>query len=138
MLWNEPKRLPDGSVEPRTGQPQSAEEYDRWSLHFPDPQAPTTHLVVYHWEDSPNSPRSPRRIVFDCPPKSETGKPAEITKPEPQGNESRRKELNAMSRPSLATAYGVAGLGDLPDKMSQMKAIAAILDAESKGATANV
>lgn len=132
MLWNSPKSLPDGSAESRIGQPQSSEEYARWCVHFPDPQAPTTHAVVYRWEDGSN-PRAPRQIVFDCVPKTEAGKPVEeVTPITAPANESRRKTLMGLSRPDLATVYGVVGLGNLPDKLSSPKAIAAILEAESK------
>lgn len=132
MLWNDPKKREDGTREPRVGQPQSSEEYARWCEHLPDPGAPSTHVVVYRWEDSPNK-SSPRRLVIDCPPKSEAGKvPVTITPEPPAPNEARRKQLAAMDRPNLATAYGIAGLGSLPEKMNATKAIAAILEAEAK------
>lgn len=132
MLWNEPKRKPDGAVESRIGQPQGFEEYARWCEQFPDPGAPSTHVVVYRWEDSPN-PRAPRRIVFDCAPKTEAGATPEAVKPSaPPANEARRKQLMAMERPDLATAYGVAGCGNLPEKMSPAKAVALILEAEAE------
>ncbi len=136
MLWNTPKRKPDGAVESRVGQPQSAEEYARWCEHFPDPQAPSTHIVVYRWEDSENR-AAPRRLVFDCVPKTEAGKPITpetVTPAAPPANEERRKQLMAMDRPNLATAYGVAGCGNLPEKMSPTKAVALILEAESERA----
>lgn len=132
MLWNDPRKRPDGVTESRIGQPQGFEEYARWCEQFPDPGAPSTHVVVYRWEDSPN-PKAPRRIVFDCLPKTEAGLSPEPVKPAPPpANEARRKQLAALDRPSLATAYGVAGLGDLPEKMSPAKAVAAILEAEEK------
>jgi hypothetical protein len=134
MIWNEPKKLPDGTREPRVGQPQSSDEYARWCEHFPDPGAPSTHVVVYRWEDSPNR-NAPRQLVIDCPPKTEAGKPAtdHAVKPEPPpANEARRKQLAAMTRTDLATQYGIAGLGTLPEKMTVSKAVAAILEAEAK------
>jgi len=137
MLWNEPKRRPDGTTEPRIGQPQRTEEYAQWCEQFPDPGAPTTHAVVYRWEDS-DSPRAPRRIVFECVPKTEAGKPAEtVTPTPPPANEERRKQLMALDVPSLITAYGVAGLGNLSEKSaksSPAKAVAAILEAEAANA----
>lgn len=131
MLWNEPKRRPDGTVEPRIGQPQRTEEYAQWCEQFPDPGAPTTHVVVYRWEDS-NNPRAPRRIVFDCVPKTEAGLPAAVKPIAPPANEERRKQLMAMDRPNLVTAYGVAGLGNLEKNVGQAKAVAAILEAEAR------
>ena len=133
MLWNQPKRKPDGAVESRIGQPQGFEEYARWCEQFPDPGAPSTHVVVYRWEDSDNR-NAPRRIVFDCLPKTEAGKPAAMEPVNPAApgpNEERRKQLMAMDRPNLATAYGVVGLGSLPEKMNAAKAVAAILEAEA-------
>lgn len=134
MLWNDPKKQEDGSIESRIGQPQSGEEKAKWEQHFPDPKAPSTHVVVYRWEDSPNR-NAPRRIVFECSPKTEAGKaPKPITPEPPTGQEDRRKELATMNRPGLRTAYGKANLGSLPDKMSDTQAIANILEAEAKQA----
>lgn len=135
MLWNDPKKQPDGSIEPRIGQPQSGEEKAKWEQHFPDPKAPSTHAVVYRWEDSPNR-NAPRRIVFECVPKTEAGKaPKPITPEPPTDQEDRRRELAAMDRPHLKTAYARANLGNLPDKTTPAQAIASILEAEGKTAT---
>ncbi len=130
MLWNEPKKLADGTREARRGQPQSSVEYATWCEHFPDPHAPSTHAVVYHWEDSPNR-GAPRVLVIGVPAKTEAGLPAEVKPEAPQANESRRKELAAMSGQDLDTAYGIAMGASMPKNINKSKAIAQILEAEA-------
>ena len=133
MLWNDPKKLDDGTREPRRMQPQSGVEYSAWCEQFPDPQAPSTHVVVYHWEDSPNK-NAPRVLVIGSVPKTEAGAPviAAPVKPEaPQANDGRRRELMSMGLDDFKTTYGIALGISMPNKISRPQAVAQILEKES-------